>query len=295
MSIIGKLSASTRKKYQTRGYDIFKGVLPVDLVDRVATLARTMVVASKGEHLRQSGRAEVNEFFPGTSLIRNALFNLHLPISDELRPLTIAIQEMVTAPSLAARLAELDGARRYHVNQTLLFFAAQTTAPHLDSWAIDTVPHGGAHTLWIPLRDMDYRSGVPAVVPWPVGRLISERDFGLSTDAPYADRYERYQTALSEKLLADSPEIVTALVRRGDVMVWSSLTPHFTMPSHPFPTERLSMQVLIWPEGVKWGSFTVQPQRFPDTRVLAATDHFSFFVSETIHQAFGIGEILPRQ
>jgi hypothetical protein len=294
MSIIDRLSGKARRHYHARGYDIFRDVLPVDLVDRIANFARTVMVTSRNKHLRQSGRAETNEFFPGTSLIRNPPFNLHLPLSTELQPLTTVVQELITTPSLAARIAELDGAQHYHINQTLLFFAAQTTAPHLDSWAIDTVPHGGAHTLWIPLQDMDYRSGVPAIVPWPVGKLISEREFGLSTTAPNEERYRRYQTALSAKILEDGPEVVTALARRGDVMVWSSLTPHFTMPSQPFPTERLSMQVLLWPASAKWGSFTVQPDRFPDTRVLAATDRFSFFVSETIHQEFGIGEILPR-
>ena len=295
MDMINKLLGdSPRRHYRRRGYYVFRDVFPVEQVDALAHLARSMMPAHEGEILRQSGRAEANDFFPGTSLIRNPPFNLHLPLSTELQPLTAAIQELITTPTLAARIADLDGAQHHYVNQTLLFFAAQTTAPHIDSWAVDTVPHGGAHTLWIPLQDMDHQSGVPAVVPWPVGKLISEREFGLSTDAPHADRYERYQAALATKLLEDTPEIVTAFARRGDVLVWSSLTPHFTLPSQPFPRERLSMQVLLWPAGAKWGSFTAQPDRFPDTRMLAATGCFSFFVPETIHQQFGIGEILPR-
>ena len=294
MGILGKLPNKARRRYRARGYDIFRSVLPIDLVDQVASLARTLMVASKDKHLRQSGRAEVNEFFPGTSLICNSPCNLHLPLSLELHALTAAIQELITTSALAARLSELDGAKHHHINQTLLFFAAQTTAPHIDSWAVDTVPHGGAHTLWIPLQDMEHQSGIPAVVPWPVGKLISEQEFGLSTGAPHADRYQRYQVALTEAISVGTPEVFTALARRGDVLVWSSLTPHFTLPSWPFPRERLSMQVLLWPAGVKWGSFTAQPDRFPDTRMLAATDRFSFFVPETIHQQFGIGEMLPR-
>jgi hypothetical protein len=236
MGIINKLLGdSPRRHYRRRGYHVFRDVIPAEQVDALAHLARSMMPAYEGELLRQSGRAEANDFFPGTSLIRNPPFNLHLPLSTEVQPLTAAIQELITTPALAARIADLDGAQHHYVNQTLLFFAAQTTAPHIDSWAVDTVPHGGAHTLWIPLQDMDHQSGVPAVVPWPVGKLISEREFGLSTDAPHADRYERYQAALATKLLEDTPEIVTAFARRGDVLVWSSLTPHFTLPSQPFP------------------------------------------------------------
>jgi hypothetical protein len=291
MSIIERLSGRARRRYRARGYDVFKGVLPVGLVDKVAGLARTTLVASKGKHLRQSGRAEVNEFFPGTPLIRNSPSNLHLPLSPDLHAITAAVQELITTSALAERLSELDGATHYHINQTLLFSAAQTTAPHVDSWAIDTVPHGGAHTLWIPLQDMEHQSGIPAVIPWPVGKLISEQEFGLSVDAPHADRYERYQAALAAAISAGTPEVVTALARRGDVLVWSSLTPHFTLPSRPFPRERLSMQVLLWPAGVKWGAFAAQPDRFYRVRTIAGTDRFSFFVPENIYRQFGIGSV----
>src|SRR5262249_10762556 len=203
------------------------------------SLAREMMPAYEGEHFRQSGRAEVNDFFPGTRLIRNSPFNLHLPLVSELAPLTKALQGVITAPALAARLNELDGADHYHINQTLLFFAAQTTGLHVDSWALDTVPHGFAPTLWIPLQDMDSRLGLPGIVAWRLGRLVSEAELGLPSDAPHDERYEPYHRALSAKVLADRPEIAIALVRRGDVVVWSSLTPHFTLPAQHFPAERL--------------------------------------------------------
>ena len=295
MGMINKLLGdSPRRHYHRRGYYVFRDVFPVEQVDALAHLARSMMPAYEGELLRQNGRAEANEFYPGTQLIRNPPFNLHLPLSSDLRPLSVALQSLITGPALADRLRELDGAEHYHINQTLLFFAAQTTEFHLDSWALDTVPHGGAHTLWIPLRDMDFKSGLPSILPWPLGKLVSEQELGLSSDRSHADRYARYHEALSAKLLEDGPEIAAALVRRGDLMVWSSLTPHFTLPSQPFPTERLSLQVLVRPAHLKWGSFTVQPVDHPNTRVLPASDQFSFFVSEDIHRDFGIGEMLPR-
>jgi hypothetical protein len=295
MTIIERLAGnSVRRQYQQRGFHVFRDVFPVDQVAGFAELACGMMPAYEGEHMRQSGRPEVNDFHPGTRLIRNPPFNLHLPLSSDLRPLSLALQALITAPALAARLRALDGAAHYHINQTLVFFAAQTTGLHIDSWALDTVPPGGAHTLWIPLQDMEFRSGMPAVIPWPVGKLVSEAELGLPADGSNDERYERYHQALSARLLERRPEIVTALVRRGDLMVWSSLTPHFTLPSQPFPTERLSLQVLLRPAHAIWGNFTVQPTDYPNTRLIAATDQFSFFVSEEINQTFGIGEIAPR-
>jgi hypothetical protein len=288
------LGDSPRRHYHRRGYYVFRDVFPVEQVDALAHLARSMMPAYQGKHLRQSGRAEANDFYSGTQLIRNPPFNLHLPLSSNLRPLSVALQGLITAPALADRLSKLDGAEHYHINQTLLFFAAQATGLHLDSWALDTVPHGRAHTLWIPLQDMDFKSGLPSVLPWPLGKLVSERELGLSSDGANEDRYARYHQALSTKLFERGPEIATALVRRGDLMIWSSLTPHFTLPSQPFPTERLSLQVLVRPAHLKWGNFTVQPSDHPPIHVLRASDRFSFFVSREINRDFGIGEMLPR-
>lgn len=295
MGIIDRLKGTTpRQLYQRRGFHVFRGVFPLNQVDKLAGLARSTMPTYEGAHLRQSGHAEVNDFFPDTRLIRNPPFNLHLPLSSDLRLLSEELRALITSSALADRLSELDGVEHYHINQTLLFFAVQTTGLHLDSWALDTVPHGGAHTLWIPLQDIDFRSGVPAVIPWPVGKVVTEAHLGLSPEGPNHERYERYHEALSAKLLDRSPDIATALVRRGDVMVWSSLTPHFTFPSLPFPAERLSLQVLLRPAHLKWGNFIVQPADHSNTRVLGATDRFSYFVSEEINRDFGIGELLPR-
>jgi hypothetical protein len=282
------LGDSPRRHYRRRGYYVFRKVFPVEQIDALADTARNMMPAYQGEHLRQNGRAEANDFYSGTQLIRNPPFNLHLPLSSDLRPLSVALQALITAPALADRLRELDGAERYHINQTLLFFAAQTTGFHLDSWALDTVPHGGAHTLWIPLQDMTFKSGLPCVIPWPQGKVVTEAELGWTGGGPYGERYDHYQQALSEKLLGDSPEVAASLVRKGDLIVWSSLTPHFSLPSQPFPTERLSLQVLLRPAHHRWGNFIDQPADHPTKRVIRMTDRFSYFISEDICRDYGI-------
>jgi hypothetical protein len=113
----------------------------------------------------------------------------------------------------------------------------------------------------------------------------------LTAEGPNSERYDRYHTALAAKVLNDSPNVATALVRRGDLLVWSSLTPHFTLPSLPFPVERLSVQVLLRPAHLNWGNFTVQPTSYPPTHVVRATEHFSYFVTKEINQQYGIGEL----
>ena len=277
-----------RRHYRRRGYQVFRGALPINLVDELARSVREQALPHKGPLLRQDGRITPHDFFPGTSLVRNPLANAHLPLCKEMQALEAALTAVVTSPVLADRLRMLDGAEHYNIHQTLLFFAAQSTELHVDSWALDTAPHGYAHTVWVPLQDLGPRSGLPSVIPWPVGRVVTEADLGLPGTGSAAERYERYHQALSAKLMADSPEMVTAAVRRGDCIVWSSLTPHLTLPAFAFPVERLSLQILLRPINARWGSFVEQPQDHPTNRHLRVTERFSYFVNERISHQFGI-------
>ena len=60
-----------------------------------------------------------------------------------------------------------------------------------------------------------------------------------------------------------------------DLIVWSSLTPHFTLPAQPFPAERLSLQVLIRPAANRWGDFLSQPYDQTSVQLERVTEHFS--------------------
>jgi hypothetical protein len=128
----------------------------------------------------------------------------------------------------------LDGVNHYIIHQALLFFAAQTTDLHLDSWSVDTTPRGHTHTVWVPLQDLDHRSGVPSVIPWPRGKVVPEVELGLREAGTRDERYARYHQALHDRLKATSPEAVLPLLRVGDFIVLASLTPHFTCQYNHF-------------------------------------------------------------
>lgn len=281
------LQGRANGQYQKRGFHVFRKALPFAEVQTLADLARDLI-SYPNEILRQNGELEANEFFPGTQIVRNPVLNAHLPISEAMKPIYAALGAVITSPALAAGLRDLDGAEHYTIHQTLLFFAAQTTSLHLDSWALDTAPRGFAHTLWIPLQDMNFKSGLPCVIPWSQGKVVTEAELGCTGEGPFGERYDHYQRALSDKLFGDSPEVVLSLVRKGDFIVWSSLTPHFSLPSQPFPTERLSLQVLLRPAHHRWGNFIDQPPDHPTKRVIRMTDRFSYFISEDICRDYGI-------
>lgn len=65
------------------------------------------------------------------------------------------------------------------------------------------------------------------------------------------------------------------MMQSGDCMVWSSLTPHFTLPPRSFPVERLSLQVLVRPAGYQWGDFMSQPFDHASVEMCRVNRHFS--------------------
>jgi hypothetical protein len=111
---------------------------------------------------------------------------------------------------------------------------------------MDTRPHDG-HTLWIPLEDMAHTSGIPAVAAWPRKHLISEESLGIDPTLSVRERYDRYHDTFNKRLLAKSPQVVSAVLRAGDFMVWAPLTPHCSLPPLDPQKTRLSLQVLVRP------------------------------------------------
>jgi len=65
------------------------------------------------------------------------------------------------------------------------------------------------------------------------------------------------------------------LLGMGDFVIWSSLTPHFTLPAQSFPAERLSLQVLIRPADNRWGDFLGQPFDRTSVQLQRVSERFS--------------------
>jgi hypothetical protein len=267
------------EQYKRDGYRLFRSVLPSDEVTALGDMAYGLITPYRGEIRRQDGSLAFNEYHPSSLLVKNSILNAHFSLPDDLKPISVALSALITSSGIYESLRELDGAEHYTVHQTIIFISAQTTIPHLDSWSIDTAPHGYSHTVWIPLEDMDYLSGLPALVPWPVGKLVTEADLGLPDgDFSFRQRHDRYCVALSERLSSTSADVRTLFMRKGDIVVWSSLTPHFSLPSSPFPRKRLSVQMLIRPTHHRWGNFVIQPAQATPDRAERISERFSFIV-----------------
>jgi ectoine hydroxylase-related dioxygenase (phytanoyl-CoA dioxygenase family) len=243
-------------QYERQGYRIFQQALNADAVRNATEAIKNEVFPHQGPLLRHpTGRTEEHRFLG--KHIANQLLNPH---RAETLPLTsAALVDLVCSPELRGCLNLLDGQDEYTIHQVILFFVGPAMDIHVDGWFFDTTPHGYAHTVWIPLEDLTIDNGPICVYPTPRARYVDPTELGLNDlfsarDDDSLTRYHAYQNAIIERCRRSQSAVVAPQIKRGDFVVWTSLTPHGSFRARE-GTSRLSMQVLIRPSSYDWGRF----------------------------------------
>src|SRR6202035_1006412 len=77
--------------------------------------------------------------------------------------------------------------KKYAIHQTILFFQSAGTPVHIDGWGLDTLPRGGVITLWIPLEPVDLDNGPIAIVPWELGRRLTQEQLKIRHDCSHEE------------------------------------------------------------------------------------------------------------
>ena len=267
MEFVSELERIGHREFFARyGFTVFQNALSLSAINETVARIERHVIPYEGELLRQGNRYESHnrggDRTPNDPMIINAILNAHRINTDVLADFPDQLLNLVCHPDIAAGLSEIDPRPPFTLHQTLLFFTSPHTALHIDSWGIDTIPPGYAYTVWVPLEDVNIRSGPPYLVPWKVGNLITLEEFGLSlpleTETGTSERessYHSYNEALEEHVRKQGPDPFTYLAKKGDILVWSSLTPHGSWGSISGGWTRLSVQTLFRPTSLPWGNF----------------------------------------
>jgi hypothetical protein len=195
---------------------------------------------------------------PQRRYIQNQLLNPEY--EKELPETAAAILDLLCSKQLFDCLHALDREQEYAIHQVILFFVGPASSVHIDGWFLDTTPHGLMHTVWIPLETLTLRNGPTCVYRWPREHFVRGKTLGLS-DSIFVDEdpdlrnYHGYQSKLTEHVRAQQPAAMMMQMKPGDFAIWGSLTPHGTLPAAEEGASRLSMQVLVRPSRLPFGSF----------------------------------------
>jgi phytanoyl-CoA hydroxylase len=253
-----------RQTYRERGYVIARDLLPRALVDEVVDRIESEVVPFEGPLPRhppdeEAEFASVANKFSKEGVLLNAIMNPQSLKVPDLAGFTEALGKLVTAKEISRLLTVLDGHSRRVLHQIILFFVCPETPAHIDSFGVDTWPRGGALTVRIPLEDIRSDAGPPFI--HPTDELPSlDMEFGDDSpiwghENPNHQAGVAYSLALEQHIedLGEDPVVIEA--GPGDVVFWSSLTVHGSMPVQKPETSRRAVQVLACPESIQVGSY----------------------------------------
>jgi ectoine hydroxylase-related dioxygenase (phytanoyl-CoA dioxygenase family) len=248
--------AVVRDFYDRNGYYIFRDRLPLDAIRAVHACLEQDIYPSSDSFLRHPSITkqphEYRTFVEGGKFVSNALFNPHL--QSKTTHLGQLILKLVCSDETALCLEALDGELAHTMHQGILFFVPPGTEPHIDGWALDTLPPGNFMTLWVPLESITLRNGPVAVFPWKRGKFMTPEMLGVDLrDDDHQSAYFNYTGALAHSIHDRRITCVVPQLEPGDFIVFSSLTPHATMPPENQRKRRMALQILARPTASRWG------------------------------------------
>jgi ectoine hydroxylase-related dioxygenase (phytanoyl-CoA dioxygenase family) len=267
MNAVRYLSRAWRRRsseFEERGFCVLRNILPNAAVSNVHAAIRDEIFTCEKALLRHpSGQREQNvwaERLDGTRFVANSLMNPHL--QKDCRRTGSAIIDLLGGEALADRLSAIDGNHSYLLWQTILFFRSPGTGIHVDGWGTDTVPSGGQFTLWIPLEDVSPENGPIGVFPWRPAAGVSLAAAGLADCAEESRAvFETYQGEITRQVLDRRLDCIVPIVRARDVIVFSSVTPHVSMPPRHDRMSRFAIQAIVVPAAAELGCGMVERSR----------------------------------
>jgi ectoine hydroxylase-related dioxygenase (phytanoyl-CoA dioxygenase family) len=169
------------------------------------------------------------------------------------------IYKLVCSDETAMCLEALDGEPQHTVHQAILFFVPPGTGTHIDGWALDTHPPGNFMTMWVPLETVTLHNGPVAVFPWKHGKFLSPEMLGVDLSGKDSRMaYLTYADALVRSVHDRGISCVVPQLEPGDFIVFSSLTPHATMPALNEHQRRMALQILARPTASRWGGVMME-------------------------------------
>lgn len=208
----------TTKKFATDGYVIFKNVIPIDLINKVL---------KELENLKKTNKKYISQNTHRVYSFKNTLDDNGFLVNSIQSPsrhvmlgkLRKNIIEILTHENLFMAISSLSpGNSQYICWQDMLFDKSTGTIDHRDVYYLDTWPVGKMNAAWIAMEDIDKDCGTFHV--WKGSHLSYDPNEIKSTAG-------KDVIQATEKLIKDKKlKKTSAIINKGDVLIWNSLTLH---------------------------------------------------------------------
>lgn len=215
------------------GYAVVRGLVPAATLDAAIAAFEAEVKPSDRAFMRHaSGRMETHVFTPAGHMLY-PIMNPHDLPPDQFGGFVRHGLEVAANERVGALFEEIFG-EPGKLTHTMFFDGNQVTWAHHDSYYVDSTEIGKMIGLWIAAEDIHPGAGRFYVCPRShrVRPLVMGRDF----DDPNGDAYKRLVLAT---MRAERLEVYAPALRKGDALLFTSLTIHGSLPTtHPERSRR---------------------------------------------------------
>ncbi len=144
----------------------------------------------------------------------NSIHNPHLLGYN--KSFSTSIESIITHPNISNCLSDFTGSKDHVWYQSMFFDKSTGTKLHQDTWYLDTVPNGKLVGVWIALEDIKYSAGPFCIYTNSDSKKLEPDDFDFNNIEDDINFKKQYPKAKRFDFTA----------RKGDILIWDSLTIH---------------------------------------------------------------------
>ena len=236
------LPRDKHKEYETEGWSVLSGLIPMEKVDRLLHAYKEQILPSKDKFFRQSGNSYEPNHLTSSGYVIESFLDIHnYKKYPEFRQ---AALELYFSKEMLDGLTKVTGFKSHNLMQSMLFDANTETCSHQDWWYLDSVPNGHLLGAWIALEDIEEEAGRFYVLSQSHKLALHQKDMPhtvwLSVIKDYVEKH--------------SDQVVVPALKKGDVLFWNSRTIHGSLPTKNPKYSRKSLTAHFMPSEFTFGN-----------------------------------------
>ena len=239
-----------REKFERDGYLVIRNAVPPETCRSAVTAFEDLVKPSRSYFLRHEFGSYDRHVFTEHGFMKYPIMNIQDLSEARFGPFIRHGLDVLTHRRVQDVIAALMGEPGRLVH-TMFFDGNQTTWAHRDSHYIDSEKIGAMIGIWVAAEDIHPGAG-RFFVYGGSHRVPTPPELGLDIIDPNS---RAYKDAMADWARRSGCELVVPELKRGDMILWSSLTIHGSLPTTDPAHSRKSFTAHYIPQshGYLWG------------------------------------------
>ena len=263
------------KYYLKYGYVVINGIFTKQQINDLNSAWEEEVKKFKGYLIRQSSDIPEKNKLNDKKWIMNSLQHIQNLPEKDFPKLTSYFLENICDNKTLAELVSYFIKGKPRLVQSMFFEGNTATKPHQDSYYLDDEIIGRMAACWIALEDIDWNSGRFFVCP----KSHTFDDSKITKENTFRNQ-NKYISYVYQLIKDKGYEIRAPFLKKGDVLIWNSLTIHGALPDSKPINSRKSITVHFTRSNTKFRTFryelkdlNVEERKYIDVHRLFSYDN----------------------